>query len=126
MFIRHNINPKGRNAGDCTVRAISLVLNHEWDRTYINLCLQGFIAKDMPTANYVWGAYMKRKGFKRRAIPNECPDGYTVRDFCRDNPNGVFLLALDSHVVAVINGDYYDTWDSGDKTIIYFWTKEED
>jgi hypothetical protein len=79
----------------------------------------------MPSANNVWGAYLKGKGFKRNIIPTECPDCYTVRDFCREHPRGTFILALSTHVVAVINGDYYDTWDSGDETPIYYWFKEE-
>jgi hypothetical protein len=125
-YKRYNANPEGRNALDCTVRAISLALGYDWERTYIELCLQGFIMKNMPTANHVWGAYLKSKGFRRRVIPNECPDCYTVRDFCRDHPCGVFVLALESHVVAAAEGDYYDTWDSGDKEVIYYWFKEEE
>ena len=60
----------------------------------------------------------------RYLIPNSCPDCYTVRDFCFDNPRGAFLLATGSHVVTVIDGDYYDTWNSGSEVPIYFWTKE--
>ena len=125
-FTQYNANPDGNNVGDCTVRAISTVLWQDWDRTYIEMCLQGFIMKNMPSGNHVWGAYLKTKGFRREVLPNECPDCYTVRDFCRDHPEGVFLLALDSHVVAVIDGCYYDTWDSGDRVPLYFWYKKED
>lgn len=125
-FARYNANPSGKNAIDCTVRAISVILGYDWERTYIELCLQGFIMNNMPTANYVWGAYLKSKGFRRKVIPNECPDNYTVRDFCDDHPHGVFLLALEKHVVAVCDGDYYDTWDSGESVPIYYWYKEEE
>jgi hypothetical protein len=124
-YKNYNANPYGKNALDCTVRAISLALGYDWERTYIELCVQGFIMKNMPTANHVWSAYLKNKGFKRRVIPNECPECYTVRDFCRDHPHGVFILALESHVVTVIDGDYVDTWDSGGKVPIYYWYKEE-
>lgn len=125
-FNRYNANPDGRNALDCTVRAISLALGYDWERTYIELCLQGFIMKNMPTANRVWGAYLKTKGFQRRVIPDECPECYTVRDFCRDHPYGVFILALESHVVAVENGDWFDTFDSGDEIPLYFWFRTEE
>ena len=30
---------------------------------------------------------------------------------------------ISGHVVAVIDGNYYDTWDSGDKIPIYYWYK---
>ncbi|MDE6133634.1 MAG: hypothetical protein K2G04_09740 [Oscillospiraceae bacterium] len=110
---------------DCTVRAIATALEQDWDMTYIGVCLEGFCLKDMPSANHVWGSYLKRKGFVRNIIPDDYPDCYTVADFCADNPKGIFILALSSHVVPVIDGDYYDTWDSGDKIINYFWQRKE-
>lgn len=76
---------------------------------------------DMPSANHVWGAYLKRKGFKRSAIIEG--EDYTVRDFCFDNPRGIFVLACSGHVVAVIDGRYYDTWDSGDVVPLYCWER---
>ena len=51
-------------------------------------------------------------------------DVYTVRDFCEDNPLGTFVLAIHEHVVCVVDGDYYDSWDSGGEIPIYYWTKE--
>ena len=47
-------------------------------------------------------------------------------DFCNDHPKGAYILALSSHVVAVVDGCYYDTWDSGQEIPIYYWTKKED
>ena len=79
---------------------------------------------DMPSSNAVWGAYLRTRGFRRDVIPNSCPDCYKVTDFCKDNPTGRYILATGNHVVAVINGDYYDTWDSGNEIPIYYWRKE--
>lgn len=124
-FISYNANPQSNRTGDCVIRAVSKLLGYDWERTYIELCLQGFIMADMPNSNHVWGAYLKNKGFKRAALPNECPDCYTVRDFCEDNPHGRYLMAISGHVVAVINGEYYDTWDSGDEVPVYYWYKED-
>ena len=81
---------------------------------------------DMPSSNHVWGAYLMSKGFERHIIPNTCPDCYTVKDFCEEHPEGTYILATGSHVVAVIDGDYYDTWDSGDEIPIYFWEEAQD
>ena len=57
-------------------------------------------------------------------IPNTCPDCYTIADFCNDHPYGTYILATGTHVVAVIDGDYYDTWDSGNEIPIFYWQKE--
>ena len=126
MWVRYNANPDGRNVGDCTIRAISLALGQSWERTYVELALEGFMMGDMPSANHVWGAYLRREGFRRRVLPDTCPDCYTVADFARDHPSGTYLLALDGHVVCLIDGDWYDTWDSGGKIPLYYWTRKDD
>ena len=125
MWKQHNENPLGRQVGDCTVRAISAATGDGWDKTFLWLCVYAFTLKDMPSANAVWGAYLKGRGFARHFIPDQCGDGYTVKDFCNDHPHGVFVLSLSSHVLTVVDGDYYDTWPSGDELPIFYWTKEE-
>lgn len=124
QWISYNANPHSKRVGDCTVRAISKALGQSWEQTYTELALQGMILSDMPSANHVWGAYLKHKGFERKLIPDSCPDCYTVADFCEDNPEGTYILAISGHVVTVISGQYYDTWDSGSEVPIYFWKKK--
>lgn len=124
-FVWHNQNPEGFNVGDCTIRAISMATGQTWEKTYADLALQGFIMRDMPSANHVWGAYLKRLGFKRSVIPNDYPDVYTVANFAEDHPYGTYILALSGHVVCVIDGDYIDTWDSGNEIPLYYWSREE-
>lgn len=52
MWVYYNPNPCGRNAGDCTVRAISKALNQDWGTTYAGLTAYGFIRSDMPSGDY--------------------------------------------------------------------------
>ncbi len=120
---RYNNNPNGKRVGDCTVRAISKALGQTWEQTYVGLALQGFLMGDMPSADHVWGAYLRKNGFVRRILPDTCPDCYTVEDFAADHPRGVYLLAIPGHVVCVADGDYYDTWDSGGEVPVYFWER---
>ena len=124
MYSAYNPNPMGARVGDCTVRAISRATGESWDTVYCGLCVEGLRLCDMPTANHVWGAYLRRHGFRRRALPDDCPDCYTVADFCRDHPHGTYVLAISGHVVCVDDGSYYDTWDSGAESPAYYWYKE--
>ena len=125
-FVSYNPNPVGLKVGDCVVRALSKALGQDWEQTYIDLCVEGCLRCDMPSANAVWGAYLRRKGFERDIVPNSCPDCYTVEDFCADHPNGTYILALDGHVVSVVDGQYFDTWQSGREVPIYYWHRKED
>lgn len=125
-FMSYNANPQKNRVGDCTVRAISKATGQDWETTYMNLALYGYMNADMPSANCVWGQYLRSKGFKRYIVDDHGNDWYTVADFCADNPKGVYVLALDSHVVCVVDGRYYDTWDSGNEIPNYYWTKVDD
>ena len=130
MFVKTNLNPCRARVGDCTVRAIACATGKSWERVYIGMCLEGFVLGDMPSANHVWGAYLRRQGFKRRIVDDGRPDDggaeeYTVADFAKDHPEGTYILAISGHVVCVRDGDWMDTWDSGGETPVYYWTKEE-
>ena len=113
----HNENPFQKNVGDCTVRAISTALDQNWDTTYIGLCLEGYLLKDMPSSNEVWRSYLSRYGLERRPAPPQT----TVNEFARTHQHGTYLLGLNSHVVCIIDGILYDTWDSGEKEVLYYW-----
>lgn len=122
MYVFYNPNPEAARVGDCAVRAICRATGRDWRRVYMDLCTLGLTRGDMPNANAVWGAYLTRLGYKRRIIP-ETADGVTVASFARDNPEGVYILALNGHVVTVEGGDWYDTWNSGGETPIYYWRR---
>ena len=119
----YNPNPRKKRVGDCTVRALCKALDQSWETIYAALTAYGFMDCDMPSANNVWGKYLKKMGFSRYFVDDKGQDVYTVEDFCKDHPSGTYILALDGHVVCVENGYYYDSWDSGYEEPIYYWTK---
>lgn len=123
-FVFYNPNPKGIRVGDCAVRAVSKAIGRDWTDTYIELCSEGLIFRDMPNSNYVWGMLLKKYGFEEKNLPSVCPNCTTVREFAKTHKNGRYVLACQNHVVCVINGDYYDSFDSGDETVLYFYEKE--
>lgn len=119
MWKYYNPNPVRSDAGDCTIRALTLALNMSWIDVFWDICKFAASKGDIPSSNLIWGEYLENHGFQVYRIPNTCPLCYTIRDFCRDNPKGLFVLGTGSHVVTVMDGDYYDTWDSGDKVPVY-------
>ena len=121
MWVSFNPNPRAARVGDCAVRAISKACGLTWEQAYINLTLQGFIDGDLPSANNVWGAYLRKHGFTKNIPP--LTNG-TVECFANDHPRGVYVIAVNGHVVTVVNGDWFDTWDSGGEVPLYYWAKE--
>mgnify|MGYP001511611686 CR=1 FL=1 len=102
MWTHYNPNPAGRNVGDCTVRALSKALDQDWYTTYLGLCVEGGLLADMPSANAVWGAYLRRHGFRRELAPEDV----TVAEFA-DSQDCVL----------------YDSWDSRNEIVLYYWQK---
>lgn len=125
MYIKYNPNPTGRNVGDCAVRAVAKALKVDWETAYELITRNGYAMGDMPSSDSVWGAVLRQEGFYRSAIPNSCPDCYTARDFCKDNPRGTFVLGFGGHVATVVNGNLYDSWDSSNEIPVYVWYRKD-
>lgn len=119
MYVNFNPNPALNKVGDCVIRALCKALSKPWDEVFCELCAYGYSAKDMPSANHVWGKYLSDKGFKRRIIDCDC----TVDEFCDKHKEGLYILAIQGHVVCCVNGCYYDSWDSGKEIPLYYWER---
>lgn len=126
MWKYFQINPTGRNVGDCAVRAVAAALDIDWEHAFALIAANAYAMGDMPSADSVWGSVLRQHGFYREAIPNTCPDCYTVAEFAADHPRGTFVLALGGHVVTVKDGWWYDTWDSGDRVPQYYWYRKDE
>ena len=121
MWVRCNPNPLGKQANDCVVRAIAVATERSWQDVYADLCRQGRILCDMPSSNSVWSMYLQEEGFEQFLLPESCPRCVTVRAFADRFRTGTYIIGTGNHAVTVIDGDYYDSWDSGDEVPAYFW-----
>lgn len=121
MWIRCNPNPLGRQTSDCVVRAIAIATNRSWRGVYRDLCEVGERECEMPSANHVWGRYLTEQGFQQFLLPESCPKCITVQAFSERYPAGTYIIGTGTHAVAVIDGDWYDSWDSGNEVPSYFW-----
>lgn len=107
--------------GDCQVRALSKALNISWLEAFdltIPICrrLQTYTVFDgnhektveaMQDLGFVYTGVSNKKGTKRP----------TVKSFAASHKSGTYILKVSHHVVACVNGEYFDTWDSGHKSL---------
>lgn len=124
MWKYFNPNPTGRNVGDCAVRALSAVTGMDWEAAFCELCSDAYYMGDMPSSNSVIAAALRKRGFYRLNIPSTFPEDYTAEDFCKDHPEGVFVLGFGNHVAGVVDGTIFDSWDSSNEIPQYFWWKK--
>ena len=119
MWIEYNPNPVARRVGDCAVRAVAKALDVDWETAYCMLVKNGYLMGDMPSSNSVWGAALRENGFRRKM----CKECGTAEDFCKEHPEGTYVLGFDSHTATVKDGNLYDTWDSSGEVPTYYWEK---
>ena len=122
MHRYYNPNPAHNSANDCVIRALCKVFNKSWDDVYDMLWEAGKEAKEIPTTNWVWESLLESKGYKRTFLQcaTNCP---TVSQFAEYHWAGKYVVCTGTHVVALVAGDYYDAWDSGDLRVQYYFSK---
>lgn len=135
-FHFHNANPKNRFTTDCVVRAISTATEIPYNRVVMELaelqCKTGYDDGD----DKLYDVYLKSKGFLKRKQPRkEDNTKYTGKEWC-DLLQGDFDWVMNTdkvkrivahigghHLVAIIDGRVWDTWNSTGGCIGNYWIK---
>ena len=121
MFRYYNPNPTGRvSVGDCAVRAVSKALGITWDDAFNILVDTARLRGDMPSSNAVIDEVLTDYGFHKETF-SDCYKCHTVSEFAEKHPYGTYVLGTGSHVIAIKNGDWWDSWRSDDEPILYYW-----
>ena len=128
-FVYYQPNKKDikDKVGDCQVRALSKALGLTWVEAFditIPICreLQTYTIFDGEHGMTVEA--MDRLGFDYDGVSNKRGSKRpTVDSFARDHKQGTYIVKVAHHVVAVVDGKYYDTWDSGDRSLYGYYTK---
>lgn len=124
-WIPYNEHPYGYTIDDCVLRAIATYFDISWEQAYLMVVAKGYEMKLFPTnMNLVWESMLLDRGLTKYYIPNTCPMCVTVEKFANDHPHGSYILGTTTHAIAVINGSYYDTWDSGQEYPVYYFAKK--
>ena len=124
MFVYYQPNPQNKKTDDCVIRALTKALDCDWDTASIYAIIQQIRDSDLFVKNYVWGNLLLRNGYTKHSLPNTWPDCYTIKDFATDYGRGTYIVGTGDHVLAVIDGNYYDSFDSGEMIPILYYRKE--
>ena len=124
-WVKYQPNPKKNNTGDCSIRAYCKAEGLEWDDAYdlatkigkemSMICDDHKVVDKILTEKFGYKYIKGEKGAKKR----------TVNEFAIEHPKGKFILWVHAHVVTLINGYYYDSWDSGNRKLNGYYIKEE-
>jgi hypothetical protein len=67
----------------------------------------------MAQLGFTYTGVSNKKGTKRP----------TVKSFALEHRTGTYILNVANHEVAVVDGIYYDTWDSGGRSLYGYYAK---
>ena len=108
--------------GDCVIRALTKALNMEWLQVFDEMQP---ISREMQVpfdCRPCYEKYIESKGLKYIGISNKKGTKRpTVDRFAKDHTTGTYILRVAHHLVTVVDGIYYDTWDSGEKSLYGYW-----
>lgn len=130
-WYRYNANSRDRNTGDCVKRALTIAYRTDYNKVSSELNkIKRDLGYDKFNIGPVFNRYLSARGDSFRSnnggIDPETGEIRTVTKFCEDHPTGTWLLLVgqygnrETHMVAVVDGDYYDSWDSGDYVVYYY------
>lgn len=125
-FRFYNANPKNKFTCDCGIRAISTATQIPYNQVVMELaemqCTTGYDVGDTKLIN----KYLQSKGWIKHTQPRKADNTkYTGKEFCeRAHYYENYIANIGGHhIVAIIDGRVYDTWDSTDGCIGNYWTK---
>ena len=116
-----NPNPDKKNVPDCVIRAICVALNQSWLETSDGIYDIARSEHSVTCDDEIWGQYLREMGFEQFSLPEVCMQCVTIQRFCDMYPRGIYIIGTVYHAVAVIDGNYYDSWDSGNEAPTFFW-----
>ena len=127
-FHFYNANPHNRITTDCVIRAIATASGVDYNDVVMDLAVRQCKTGFDPSEAKTYGKYLEDLGFTKHKQPRK-PDNtkYTGREFCRylrehGNEKNIVAHIGGHHVVAIINNQVFDTWNSTGGCIGNYWT----
>lgn len=104
--------------GDCQIRALAKVLNKTWLEVFdliTPICREQQVMDIFSCDLKKTKEALQRIGLEYTGVSNKRGTKRpTVDSFAKTHKVGRYIVSVAHHVVAVVDGKYYDTWDSGD------------
>lgn len=128
-LVTYNANNRGTSTGDCTARSISLAFNIDYSkvRKMMNASARK-LRYDTYNADGNVNTVIAELGGGYRKKPDT---RITVNDFVDAHPQGTYLIGCSrlnssyaTHLVCVIDGVVYDSWDSRVFYVDEYWVVE--
>lgn len=121
-WVEYQPNPQKYVTGDCTIRAYTKTENMSWEDAYDMASNAGMEVAALPDDPKVVEKMLTEKlGYTKYKYTKD--ERCTLNEFAIAHPFGTYICKMRRHVVAVVDGFYYDSWDSGEKKVTEYYEK---
>ena len=114
MYKYYNPHPKGLSTDDCVKRAIVVVTSMDYSKVQRELNEYKTVT-GAKSFNSVKNLRYVEDILKAKKISLDVE--MIVDEFCKKYPKGRYILDMDEHWSACVDGCIYDTWDCGNKKV---------
>ncbi len=114
MYKYYNPHPKGLSTDDCVKRAIVVVTGMEYSKVVRELNEYKTVT-GAKSFNSIKNLRYAEDVLKASKLPFE--SNLTAKEFCQKHPRGRFILDMDEHWSACVDGYIYDTWDCSQEKV---------
>lgn len=112
--------------GDCVIRAFTKATGLTWLEVFDSLIPYAREIQANPNSKSVYEKYLTNLGYKWVGLKAEKGKRrLNPETFCKKYKSGTYILRLSHHLVTVVDGYYYDTWDCKEYCVYGYWTKGE-
>lgn len=110
---------------DCVIRALTKALGKTWLEVFDELVPLARKFQTMVNNKSAYEKYLVEvQNFKYYGVSNrKGTKRPTIEEFAKTHPKGTFICRVANHIVVIVDGCYYDTWDSGRKSMYGYWEK---
>ena len=113
------------NFGDCAIRSICRAENIDWLTAYDLMWKISRQVQSPMNCKYGFEHIVKTLGYKYQGISNKKGTKRpTVDSFAMGHKKGTYICVVANHYVTIVDGYFYDTWDSGNRSLYGVWCKE--
>ena len=114
MYQYYNPHPGGVTTDDCVKRAIVVVTGMDYAKVQRELNLYKKVT-GAKSFNSIQNLRYVEDVLKASKIPLE--SNLTAEEFCKKHPHGRYILDMNEHWSACVDGCIFDTWDCGKEKV---------
>ena len=99
-----------------------MAFDREWLEVFKELVVKAAFFQCMPNEKTCYEAVLKDNRFVYHGVSNsKGAKRPTVNSFVESHKDGTYVLRTAHHIVAVKDGYFWDSWDSGSKCLYGYW-----